>query len=286
MLFLLFEGCEKNEAILKNHTSQVTTREGLHDLAKLLIVDRKTGGALHKILADLNTSKKEEEFMLIELKEKGIAERAPSAIDEILEKNPLIEIAYPSYGFQTLQNFSQYINSIQYYVVLDENIDLDVVSTLPAYDSNGNAVNISSTFDPTIKYAVIKVDEAHDAVYEGEAYTIKGQIVPSSLSTFPPSSEVGNLKYYEEATIINADTKDKGPKSGGPVTYRGGGGGAPVCDDCGLSVCCGDDAGASASGSGDSDGGERRAEVFGSKRSVFCTRIGKCQLCVDGAERL
>jgi len=117
------------------------------------------------------------------------------------------------------ESFEQHIDRIQYYVVLDSETDPESasVTTLPAYDVNGNAVQIANTFDESVRYAVVSMDEAHDAVVNDAGTTVKGKTKPTSLSNFTPSSVVGNVKYYEEATIKNARFQDLGSQGAGSV---------------------------------------------------------------------
>jgi len=219
---LTYWACNKNDNNMPSQTSEENTKQSLHSLAKLVIEDRKSGGTLTQRQVALNAKTHEQEFLIVDLIDSQVGLRNPSAIDVLLQQNPLMEIAYPSFAFQTNETFQQHLNSIQYYVVLDDETDPETVSTLPAYDVNGNSVQISSTFNESIRYAVIKIDEAHDAVRDGENLTVKGKAIPTSLSTFSPSQVNGNVKYYEEATLMNAERKDLGPIYVGPATYRGG----------------------------------------------------------------
>lgn len=226
-VMLTYWACEKSE--VKIHPSELSTSEGLHTLAKALIEDQKSEGILKKMQIALYKQTQNEEFMLVDLVEKGIAERTPTIVGQLIAQNPLMEIAYPSFAFQSNETFEQHLSSIQYYVILNEETDLEQVTTLPAYDSNGNSVQISSTFDETIRYAVIRIDEAHDAIREGESLTVKGKSIPTSLVNFNPTRVEGNIKFYQEATFINAKSLDEGDINYGTVTYRGGGGGEE-CD--------------------------------------------------------
>ncbi len=234
-LFLLISipsywGCEKNDNAVDTHPSEESTKQALHAFAKLLIADQKSEGELKRRQVELNARTGDQEFMMVDLKEPGTSLRTPSAIDQLLAQNPLMEIAYPSFAFQTSQTFEQHISQIQYYVVLDEDTEPEEVATLPAYDANGNAVQISSTFNENIRYAVVKIDEARDAIVQGALTTIKGKTIPASLGDFSSLMVVGNITYYEEATFINAQRKDEGPQEGGPVDPRGGGDPEGECD--------------------------------------------------------
>lgn len=156
--------------------------------------------------------------MLVDFIEDEVGLRSPSIIQQLLAQNPLMEIAYPSYAFfESNESLDQHINNIQYYVVLDSQNDpeLSSVTTLSAYDANGNAVQISNTFNEDVRYAVIAMDEAHDAVVNDGSTTVKGITKPTSLANFTPSSVVGDVKYYEEATIKNARYLDGGGFGGG-----------------------------------------------------------------------
>lgn len=220
---LTYWACNKNDHSTPTQTSEEITKQALHSFAKLLIEDQKTYGILRQRQVELNKQTNEEEFLIVDLTKSEVGQRTPTAIELLIAQNPLMVIAYPSFAFQTNETFEQHISTIQYYVILDENTDPDEVSSLPAYDAAGNLVQISSTFDETIRYAVVKIDEAYDAVRDGDSLTIKGKSIPSSLTTFTPFRVEGNVKFYEEATIINAEAKDRGPIEGGSVVYRGGG---------------------------------------------------------------
>lgn len=219
---LTYWACNKNDQNFPSQTREEITRQNLHSFAKLLIEDQKSEGSLRQRQVELNTQTNDQEFLIVDLVKHDVGQRTPTAIESLIAQNPLMEIAYPSFAFQTNETFQQHLNSIQYYVVLDDETDPEEVSTLPAYDANGNYVQISSTFNESIRYAVIKIDEAHDAIRDGENLTVKGKAIPTSLSTFSPSQVNGNVKYYEEATLMNAERKDLGPIYVGPVTYRGG----------------------------------------------------------------
>lgn len=219
---LTYWACNKNDTSTLIQTSEEVSKQSLHSFAKLLIEDQKAGGFLRQIQVELNKQTHEEEFSIVDLAKSELGERTPTAIESLIAQNPLMQIAYPSFAFQTNETFEQHISNIQYYVILDEDTDPEEVSTLPAYDAAGNAVQISSTFDETIRYAVVKLDEAHDATRTGQSLTIKGKAIPVSLVDFEPVQIVGDVKFYEEAAFINAERKDAGPIDGGPVIYRGG----------------------------------------------------------------
>ena len=219
---LTYWACNKNDHSTPTQTSEEITKQSLHSFAKLLIEDQKSDGILRQRQVELNKQTNEEEFLIVDFIKSEVGQRTPSAIELLIAQNPLMEIAYPAFAFQTNETFQQHLNSIQYYVILDDDTDPEDVSTLPAYDANGNSVQISSIFDETIRYAVVKLDEAHDATRTGQSLTIKGKAIPTSLVDFEPTQIVGDVKFYEEAAFINAKRKDEGPIAGGTVTYRGG----------------------------------------------------------------
>lgn len=228
---LCFLGCEKNEIASDAPVTSVQSQEPVYALAELLIDDRKNGGELAQKQIELFHKTGVEEFMLVDFTEEGVGLRTPSVVQNLLAQNPLMEIAYPSYAFfESTETFEQHIGRIQYFVVLESGTDPESasVTTLPAYDASGNAVQIANTFDESVRYAVVAMDEAHDAVVNDAGTTVKGRTKPTSLSTFTPSSVVGNVKYYEEATIKNARFKDLGSQGAGsvnPVNLF-----PPVCD--------------------------------------------------------
>lgn len=218
-----FLGCEKNEIVSDANEASVQSQEPLFALAQLLIEDRKKSGDLTQKQIELFHKSGVEEFMLVDFTEGGVGLRTPSVVQNLLAQNPLMEIGYPSYAFfDSIETFEQHIDRIQYYVVLDNDTDPEspLVTTLPAYDANGNSVQIANSFDESVRYAVVAMDEAHDAVVNDAATTVKGRTKPTSLVNFTPSNVVGNVKYYEEATIKNAQYIDGGGSgtiSGNPV---------------------------------------------------------------------
>lgn len=229
----LVQSCKKEfapvETAKKVDIAKLSTSDILHSLAKALIEDKKVGGNLENAQIALYKQTQNEEFLLVDLVGQGVSQRTPAAVQEVLIQNPLLEIGYPSFAFQENETFEQHLAKIKYYVVLDEDVDLEQVTTLPAYDTDGNAVIISTTHNESICYAVIRIDEAHDAVRNGESLTLKGHSIPISLTSFEPSRVEGDVKYYDVATFINAESKDRGPISSGTATYRGGGEGT-ICD--------------------------------------------------------
>gem|GEM_PF-5995923 len=210
---LCFLGCEKNEIASDTPIGTVQSIEPVYALAQLLVEDLKKGGDLVQKQIELYHKTGVEEFMLVDFTDGSVVLRTPSAVQNLLAQNPLLEIAYPSFAFfESTETFEQHIGRIQYYIVLDNSTDPEdaATTTLPAYDASGNAVQIANTFDESVRYAVITMDEAHDAVVNDANTTVKGIAKPNSLSNFTPSSVVGNVKYYEEATIRNAQYLDGG----------------------------------------------------------------------------
>lgn len=74
------------------------------------------------------------------------------------------------------------------------------------------------------------MDEAHDAFVGDSNTSVKGRTKPNSLGNFTPANVVGNVSYYEEATLLNAIQMDLGPIEIGPVDPRGGDGPESHCD--------------------------------------------------------
>ncbi|HMN90628.1 MAG TPA: hypothetical protein PKE68_11455 [Saprospiraceae bacterium] len=116
-----FFSCEK--ADLAGDTSVYPTGNqndiALHALAKLLVEDKANGGEFVQKQVEWFGQTGVEEFFLAEFVETGINFRTPSAVQQLLAQNPLMEIAYPSYAFfEGSETFAQHISNIQYYVVI------------------------------------------------------------------------------------------------------------------------------------------------------------------------
>lgn len=219
--------CKKSDSDTAVQNVEMSNRDALNAFAKLVVDDFRSEGTLKQQQIAMYEKTKNEQFNIVDLKSASIGQRTSVSIQELIVANPLMQIPYPSFAFQTNETFDQYIEGIQYYVVLDMETDLETATELPAYDSNGNATTISATFDETIKYAVIKMDEAHDAIEINATHTVKGAIVPASIEEFIPSRNEGTTKFYEEATIMNAEARDRGPVPIENATARGDGGDCP-----------------------------------------------------------
>jgi hypothetical protein len=182
LLFLSIFSCKKTENVLVENT-KMSRIESLTNFAQFLIDDFNSEGQLKLKQIDLYLKTHNEEFSITDLKEEGVSQRGKTSLSQLIGQNPLMQVAYPSFAFKTDESFEEHINRIQYFIVLNDDIVLDEVSTLEAFDANGNLVTISSRFDENIRYAVIKINEAFDAIRDGETTSIKGKSIPTSLSS-------------------------------------------------------------------------------------------------------
>jgi hypothetical protein len=231
--FMLFPSCEKSEMPFDTPVQTGQNDRALHALAKLLVGDLSSSGELLQKQLGLFHETGVEEFLLVDFLEAGIGFRSPNIITDLVSQNPLMEVRYPSFAFfDTIETFEQHITNIQYYVVIEEGVDPESASvdSLSAYDANGNPLRIPNVFDKNVRYAVVAMDEGHDAFVGDANVSVKGVTKPASLNNFTPSSVSGNVKYYEGATISNAQVMDAGPVEFGPITFRGGDGPESDCD--------------------------------------------------------
>ncbi len=218
---VFLSSCEKTEHFADDLPNDSTSKlkeinQALYSLAEYLVEDKNSGGDIIDRQIELYNESGVEEFLLMDLRKKEEIElRTPTVVQQLLNQNPLMEIAYPSFAlyFETVETFSQHINNIEYYVVIDSQTDPESssITSLPAYDENGNALQISSTFDQYTRYAVITMDEAHDAVVGSSNQTVKGLARPPVLSMLSPARVEGNVSFYQEATIDNAIQAGKSP---------------------------------------------------------------------------
>lgn len=141
----------------------------------------------------------------------------------------MITIAYPSFAFHN-ETFEKHLSLIDYTVMVFD--DPDEVETLPAFNSSGQLVNISSTFDESLRYCVVKYNEAYIAVNPSTKKTYFGEDVSNKLFEFNPRGTVGIYLMYSAADLINSKFKEEGrfaPDGGG-----GGDGGGGDGDPCNL----------------------------------------------------
>lgn len=232
---LVFASCEKTDVATDTAVQPTSDQNdaALHALAKLLVEDRATGGEFAQKQVERYGQTGVEEFLLAEFVETGIGLRSPSAVQQLLAQNPLMEIAYPSYSFfKDTETLAQHISNIQYYVVIGDGVDpeYEEVEYLPVYTPNGSLTQLPNVFNESVRYAVVAMDEAHDAFVGDSNTSVKGVAKPNSLDNFTPANVVGNVRYYEEATISNAQVVDAGPVEFGPITFRGGNGPESGCD--------------------------------------------------------
>lgn len=166
-----------------------------------------------------------EEFLLADfLKTKSVSSRDITNFEELntlVLENPMLTIAYPSFAFHD-ETFEQHLSLIDYTVMLLD--DPDEVETLPAFNSSGQLINISSTFDESLRYCVVKYNEAYTAVDPATQKTYFDDNVSVKLFDFEPKNTVGKYVFYSVADIINAKLIEEGRYGGtaGPVDPDGG----------------------------------------------------------------
>jgi hypothetical protein len=168
-----------------------------------------------------------EEFLLADfLKNNGSNFRSSNVSDELnhlVLDNPMLTIAYPSLAFKE-ESFEEHLDKIDYTVMLFD--DIDEVSELPAFDSEGRLVHISSDFDENIRYCVVKYNEAYIAVNSSTLKTFFEDDVPRNLFETKAHDTIGEYLMYSAADLINSRLKESN------TYFRGGGEGA--ADSCEL----------------------------------------------------
>jgi hypothetical protein len=211
---MLFSNCEKSD--LKKYRSidsQVRIKqnnEALHALARLLVEDRKSGGEFAQKQIKRFHLTGTEEFLLVDFIEPGISPRNPEFLADLALQNPLMEVAYPSFNFFNQETFPRHLEKIKYYVVIEDGVDpeMESVDSLPAYDIEGNKIMIPNFFDENIRYAVVAMDESHDAFVENADISVKGVLQsPSLIAATPSFVKVfleSDVKFFEESTVRHA----------------------------------------------------------------------------------
>lgn len=228
----ILSSCNKNEDKATELNLQSKTTDVFKSFAKLVYDDLKSKGSLtHSMIKEYNKTKIEE-FLLCDLNSNLVSERNSSttqSISNILATNPLMDVAFPSFDpdFETLE---QHLANIDYVILL--NVNPNEVNQLSAIDKNGNSVLISSVFDETKKYAVIKEEEGSFAVNVNTKITTYGETVPVQLLNITPRRTVGDYRIYDNTDLSNV----KSQLNGTGVPTGDGGNDTPISergsDDC------------------------------------------------------
>jgi len=190
-----------------------------------------------------------EEFLLYEMlkpiQTRSNAINSLNQLMDLVEENPGISIAYPSFAFRENQTFAAHLAEIDYTVMLFENPE--EVNTLLAFDSDGNFAEISAEFDQNLDYCVVKYDEYYITVDPITKTTICGESVSDLLfEEYNPVESFENYELYTALDLINSRLLEKDllfrdpkggdnsdPDEGDPEGAQGdpeNGGDDPVCD--------------------------------------------------------
>lgn len=235
VMFLGFNACQK-EVVQGRKTNKVV-QKSINDFAKNLATDLRTKNheIKSKMIERFNQTKAEE-FLLVELLAKNLTNnvnlRNADAYNQLQMVNPELTVAFPAYNVG--ESFESHINSIDYVVILDENIDDEnsQTTTLNAYDQNGNFVTISSEFNENLNYAVVLNSEFYIAVHDNTFVTVDEIVITPQIQNFQPYMEVGDWNLYTQADIGNSEFMDMGIYGGNPPQNGSGGstGGGLTCD--------------------------------------------------------
>ena len=235
LFFLGVTACQKD--VVQEQKSKKVVQKSINDFAKNLGTDLQTKN--HEIKSKMIEQFKQtkyEESLLAELLDESLSKnvnlRNVNAYNQLLTTNPELTVTFPAYT--TGESFESHINSIDYVVILDDNVNEESPQTtsLNAYDANGNFVTISSVFNENLNYAVVLNSEFYTAVNSYSSVTIEGNPVASQIQNFTPYMSVGNWNLYTIADISNSDFMAMGVYGGNPSTggYTGGTGGIVSCD--------------------------------------------------------
>jgi hypothetical protein len=245
-LVVIFFGCKKGldqfDAASTTSFRTYQPSELQNQFADVLRVDLTENGFLKTRIKQLFQRTKTGEFMLAEILDGVITpQRTEVSLPDLLQGNPLIEVGFPTYDFQNALTFEQFLDNIEFYVLLPDDFEESLYDSLFAITPVGDVVKISANFDETIKYAVVRNDEAEDARVGTNLSTYLGQNIPDALVNYDPIRIVNGIKYHYVSDIMNAHNDDlRGysfftPGPGGPIgggTGGGGttGGGTEECD--------------------------------------------------------
>ncbi len=235
LLCLSMIACQKDA--VQEEKGKKAVQKSLTDFAKNLATDLHVQN--HEMKAKMieqYAQTKAEEFLLAEL----LKETPSSAVNlrnvniysPLLMTNPELTVAFPA--LTSGESFETHINSIDYVVILDENVDVESpqTTTLNAFDSNGNFTTISSDFNDNLNYAVVQNSEFYTAVNTNTFITADEVVITPLIQNFPPYMTVGDWGLYTIADINNSDFMAMGIFGGNPPPNgpSGGTGGALVCD--------------------------------------------------------
>ncbi len=235
LFFVGITACQKEVA--QEQKSKKLVQKSINDFAKNLATDLQTKN--HEIkskMIERFEQTKAEEFLLAELLDesssKNVNLRNVNAYNQLLATNPELTVTFPAYT--TGESFESHINSIDYVVILDDNVNEESPQTtsLNAYDANGNFVTISSVFNENLNYAVVLNSEFYTAVNSYSSVTIEGNPVAPQIQNFSPYMTVGDWNLYTIADISNSYFMEMGVYGGNPPIggYTGGTGGVVSCD--------------------------------------------------------
>jgi hypothetical protein len=214
--------CKKEES-----SSSQFNEEALFKKVALHFSKQRNNSEFNQLIEATKTRKGIEDFLLVEvLRTSAVGSRSVSSIEElneIVSKSPMISISYPSFAFHN-ESFESHLSKIEYTVILlDKDEETGILS---AFDSEGNLTLISSEFDESKRYCVVKYNEAYVAVDSKTKKTFFGDDVSPKLFdvkahdkigdyVFYTASELHNAKFIEGGTYpINDDEDDSGEGGG------------------------------------------------------------------------
>lgn len=202
--FIGLNSCKKEELYIHNY-------KDIDDFKKVAQLFSVADSETRRGIIQTYHKKGIEEFLLADiLKAEGLSTRYLSTLcdlNSVILENPMITIAYPSFAFHN-ESFEKHLSLIDYTVVVFD--DPDKVESLPAFNASGQLVNISSTFDESLRYCVIKYNEAYIAVNPLTHKTYFGDDISFKLLEFAPRDIVGTYLMYSAADLFNSWSKEAG----------------------------------------------------------------------------
>ena len=215
IISVLLLSCEKEVSLKKNSDNQLVLRNSTNELDESLVdvasifSENTNNSDFKSMILDAYNEGCIEEFLLFDLiKYKKSNSKTYDVLNSLIGINPVITVAYPSFAFHEDETFDEHLSSIDYTVILID--DPEEVESLPAFNSNGELMQISSEFNENLNYCVIKYSEGEIAVNRKTHKTLFGENVVPELSDFTPKKTIGEYDIYNPADLINARFKNEG----------------------------------------------------------------------------
>ncbi len=197
-------------------TLQPNTNNTFDVLGEILVKDMLNEGAITNRLSELYDKTQLEEFKLYDVfpnyVETGQAIETRSSqenvIKDLLKKNPLMTISYPSFSFKKNEVFENHLKKIDYIVLLE--VHPDRTQSIKAYDKKGKLtmINTPNNHDEKLNYAVIKFDETTVAINPVTLKDYFGRAVTKSILKFKPLKTIGQYNIYNDVDLSNAYNTD------------------------------------------------------------------------------